>query len=468
MNLQLSFLGAARNVTGSRHLVETDGFRFMVDCGLYQERHLGDRNWHPFPIPPAGVDAVILTHAHLDHCGFLPKLVKEGFRGPVYCTAATAEIAKIILLDCAKIQEEDAAHKRRRHRKEGREGEKEDKPLYDRDDAAACFELFAPRPYNTPVEIDEGVEIMLHGAGHVLGSSIVRATVRREGEERIILFSGDVGRPDRPIVRDAAVFDRADYVLLEATYGNRDHRDDVPVEDKICEVINRTRERGGKIIVPSFALERSQEILYYINALIMQGRTEPIRVFLDSPMASRITEVFSNHRELYDREMAAFARNHHSPFDMPGLEMAGPASASKAINDIDEPIIIIAGSGMCTGGRIKHHLVHNIHDPKHTIMFIGYQAQGTLGRRLVEGEKDVRILGRNHRVKSEVVRIHGFSAHADRSELLDWLRNIQTPPRRVFVVHGEEESVEALAETIGAETGWVAVGPEYGETIALE
>jgi len=469
MQIKLKFLGAAQNVTGSRHLLEANGVRLLVDCGFYQERQFKDRNWEPFPVSPAGIDAVLLTHAHLDHCGLLPKLVKEGFKGKIYCTEATAEIAQIILLDSAKIQEEDAEHKRKRHEKEGREGGKyPDVPLYTTEDAEACFPFFSHVEYREAVNIGDGVEATFYDAGHVLGSSIIRAKVRQEGQERIILFSGDIGRPNRPIVCDPTVFDKADYVLVESTYGDRVHKDTKDIKTSIGEVINETKKAGGNIIVPSFALERSQEILYYLNELELENAIPRLRVFLDSPMASRITDVFKHHPELFDKAMTDFVNNHQSPLKLPRLEMAGKAEESKAINGIRETIMVIAGSGMCTGGRIKHHLVNNISRRESTIMFVGYQAIGTLGRQIVDGAKEVRILGEEYQVKAKVVRINGFSAHADKNELLNWLEELEAPPRRVFVVHGETESAKAFGEYVKEKTGWNVSVPDYQDEVNLD
>lgn len=468
MQIKLRFLGAAQNVTGSRHFLEANGVGLLVDCGLYQERQFRERNWDPFPVPPESINAVLLTHAHLDHCGLLPKLVKEGFGGRIYCTAATAEIAKIILLDSAKIQEEDAEHKRKRHKRQGRGGKYPEVPLYTTVDAEACFSLFSPVAYRKSVDIGDGVEATFYDAGHVLGSSIIRAKVRQNGQERIILFSGDIGRPDRPIVCDPTVFDTADYILIESTYGDRVHKDTKDIKKLIGEVINSTKEAGGNIIVPSFALERSQEVLYYINELLLAKAIEPLKVFLDSPMASRITKVFQHHPELFDEEMAKLVKNHESPFKLQGLEMTGTANESKAINDINGTIMVIAGSGMCTGGRVKHHLVNNITRAECTIMFVGYQAVGTLGRQIVDGAKKVRILGQKYPVKAKVVRVHGFSAHADKDELLEWLKELKSAPRRLFVVHGETKSAGHFGNYVREKTGWNVTVPAYQDEVILD
>lgn len=468
MQIKLQFLGAAQNVTGSRYLLEANGVRLLIDCGLYQERHFRERNWDPFPIPPDSIDAVLLTHAHLDHCGLLPKLVKEGFKGRIYCTSATAELAQIILLDSAKIQEEDAAHKRKRHAKQGRKGSYPEVPLYTTEDAQTCFPLFSPLEYREAVSLGDGVEATFYDAGHVLGSSIIRAKLRQDGQERIILFSGDIGRTNRPILCDPTVFDAADYVLVESTYGDRLHDEAMDVKEIIGNVINSTKKAGGNIIVPSFALERSQEILYYINELLLEKSIPSLKIFLDSPMASKITEVFRHHSELFDEQMATFMRNFGSPFNLPQVEMAGDAAQSKAINNIKGTVMVIAGSGMCTGGRIKYHLANNISRPQSSIMFVGYQAVGTLGRQIIDGAKKVRILGQQYEVKANIVQVHGFSAHADRFELLTWLKGLQTPPKMIFVVHGETKSASGFADYLRQQTGWDVSVPAYQDEVVLE
>jgi metallo-beta-lactamase family protein len=468
MQIKLRFLGAAQNVTGSRHMLEVNGTRLLVDCGLYQERQFKARNWEPFDVPAASINAVLLTHAHLDHCGLLPKLVKEGFAGPIYCTAATAEIARIIMLDSARLQEEDAEYKRKRHQREGRKGPHDDVPLYTIEDVETTLPLFKKVHYRKPVDIAEGIKATFCEAGHVLGSAVIHVCIQKNGETRSVLFSGDIGRPDRPILRDPAEIDEADYILVESTYGDRVHRGRGDIKAEIAEVINATRAAGGNIIVPSFALERSQEMLYYVNELIAEDKIPHLMVFLDSPMASSITKVFKHHSDLFDEEMREHMENGESPFTFSGLKFTHTATESKAINHIRGTAIVIAGSGMCTGGRVKHHLVNNIERPESTVMFIGYQAVGTLGRRIVQGEKEVRILGEVRKVRAKIVQIHGFSAHADRDELLHWLSSLKNHPKKIFVVHGETESAKAFGEYVKEKTGWAVCVPEFKDEVILD
>ena len=468
MNLKISFLGAAGNVTGSRHLLEVNGTKILVDCGFYQERDFKHRNWDPFPIPPAEIDAMLLTHAHLDHCGLIPKLVKEGFKGKIYCNPATAEIAKIIMLDSAHIQEEDAKYKQKRHKKEGRTVPHEVKPLYRQEDAFECFPQLTPVNYETPVNITDGIEATFYDAGHILGASIIRVKANLNGESRSVVFSGDIGREDRPILQDPTVLHHADYVVIESTYGDRVHESYTGVKDDFCEIINATHACGGNIVIPSFSVERAQELLYYLNELTIEKRIPHIMTFLDSPMAVKVTEVFKDHPELFDKETVKLLIDDHSPFEFAGLKMTRKTAESKAINQIKGTVMIIAGSGMCTGGRIKHHLANNIERPESTILFVGYQAFGTLGRRLMEGEKEVRILGQMYPVKARVASIHGFSGHADKNELLDWLTSLTKGPKHTFIVHGEQKVSEKFAKFVTEKTGWKTTVPKYQQTITLE
>ena len=409
-----------------------------------------------------------MTHAHLDHCGLIPKLVREGFRGRIYCTAATSEITQIILLDSAHIQEEDAEFKRKRHEREKRRGSFPEVPLYTVDDAKASFPLFKTVRYGEAIQVGDGVKATFHEAGHVLGSSMIKVTVSQEGDHRTIVFSGDVGRWDKPILRDPSVFNEIDYILIESTYGNRMHENSQNISDSLTEITNSTWKAGGNIIVPSFALERSQEVLYHLNELIIEDRIPHLMVFLDSPMAISITEVFKRHSELFDQEMSKLVRNNKSPFDFSNLKMVQTVDESKAINHISGTVMVIAGSGMCTGGRVKHHLVTNISRRESTILFVGYQAIGTLGRQIIDGARKVRILGQHYPVRARIAQIHGFSSHADRNELFRWLSELKKTPRRVFIVHGELKAAQQFGTFLRGQTGWNISVPEYGAATLLE
>jgi metallo-beta-lactamase family protein len=468
MDIKLNFFGAAKNVTGSCYYLEANGVRLLVDCGLYQERDLKPRNWADFPVPPDTIDAVLLTHAHLDHCGRLPKLVKEGFRGKVFATSATAEIANIIMLDSAHIQEEDIKHKKRRHERKGKKSPFPYEPLYTMEDAEKVNTMFNKVKYNTKVPVEEGITAEFREAGHVFGSSSIRVEVEQGGETRTILFSGDVGRWDLPIMRDPFQYEHADYVLIESTYGDRVHEDVADIPGELEKVINETHAAGGNVVIPSFALERTQELLYHLNNLLNEDRIPHLVAFVDSPMAIKITDVFKKHPNLYDEETMEQIRAGDKPCDFPGLTMSRTVDQSKSINHIKGTAIIIAGSGMCTGGRIKHHLKNNIGRPESTILFVGYQAHGTLGRIILEQPETVRIFGEEHPVKARVERIGGFSAHADQNELYRWISSIKEPPRKVFMTHGEESAAIALQQFITEKTGWNCVVPDYEQEVVLE
>jgi metallo-beta-lactamase family protein len=469
MNFTLKFLGAAQNVTGSRHLLECDGHRILIDCGLYQERDLQGRNWEDFGFVPADLSAVLLTHAHLDHCGLIPKLVKEGFKGKVYCTPATAELAKIVMMDAGKLQEEDAAFKRKRHKKEGRPEDRPVEPLYTMEEAEKSFEAFYPIDFGMIFSPVDGIEVCFYQAGHILGASIIKIIVHQGGQYRTILFTGDLGRHNKPIINDPEIFQRADYILMESTYGDREHDESEDTKDQLAVAVNDTFKAGGNIIVPSFSIERSQEVLYFLNELLHENRIPHIATFLDSPMAVKVTEVFINHPELFDEKMRDTMSRNNSPFSFKGLVKVQGTAESKAINNIKGTIMVIAGSGMCTGGRIKHHLANNISRPESTILFVGYQANGTLGRQILDHTTpEVRILGQMYQIKAKIVQVHGFSGHADRKELLEWVRNLKTPPRKIFLVHGEKESAESFRQYLVDNTGWNVMVPEYQQEVTLD
>lgn len=468
MKIKLKFLGAAENVTGSCYLVEAGESRILVDCGLYQERDFTSRNWAEFPVPPASIDAVLLTHAHLDHCGRIPKLVKEGFRGKVICTPATAEIASIIMKDSAYLMEEDIKHKQYRHKKAGKTSPFPYEPLYSMEDAERTIPLFDGAPYNKPISVAPGMTAEFREAGHVFGSAIIRLVVGEGNAARRILFSGDVGRDNQPIIEDPEHFSDVDYVLVESTYGDRTHPEVASIPGELERIINETHKAHGNIIIPSFALERTQELLYHLNSLLQENKIPHLMTFVDSPMAIKITDVFKKHPELFDAEMRErLARGEH-PCDFPNLVMSQSVDQSKAINNIKGSAIIIAGSGMCSGGRVKHHLVNNISRPESTILFVGYQAFGTLGRIILDRPDTVRIFGQEHDVKARVERIEGFSAHADRNEIVEWLSSLARPPKKVFVVHGEKEAASTFRTFLAEKTGWDCVVAQYEQEFLLD
>ncbi|MGA2977608.1 MAG: MBL fold metallo-hydrolase [Spirochaetia bacterium] len=466
-SLRLSFLGAAQSVTGSRFLLETGPSRILVDCGLCQERDMQARNWDPFPVPPDRLDAVLLTHAHLDHCGLLPRLAREGFRGRVFATAPTADIAKIVMLDSARLQLEDIEQKKKRHQKENRTGPRAPVPLYDEKDAEAAASLFTAVSYEQPVAVADGLEAEFFEAGHILGSASIRVRAGRNGSARSVLFSGDIGRWDRPILNDPSPCDAADYVLMESTYGDSLHGNEEEIGTSLARIITNTMDAGGNIIIPSFAIERSQEVLYYLSALLDANRIPHLLVFLDSPMATKVTDVFRRYTGFFDAEMRELIRQNRSPFDLRGLIMARRVEDSKSINRISGSVIVLAGAGMCTGGRIKHHLVHNITRSESTILFVGYQAEGTLGRQIVDGARMVRILGQTLPVKARVERIPGFSGHADRNELLRWASCLTAKPRQAFVIHGEPKVAGHFRATLEEKMGWNAIVPSPGQAVEL-
>lgn len=466
--MRLQFLGANRQVTGSRHYLDTGTSRVLVDCGQFQERPYLDRNWEPSPVPLDSLDALVVTHAHIDHCGLLPRLARQGLRGPIYATEASAELLEIVLRDSAHIHEEDAAFKQKRHRKEGRTGPHPVVPLFTNDDVDRVMPLVRGMPYGRPIRLGQDVEAVFHDAGHILGSAIVEFRVRQGADICRLLFSGDLGQWDKPILRDPTLLEEADYVVMESTYGDREHLPREDVESQLAAAIGRTVGRGGNVVIPTFAIERAQELMYHLSRLFEQRRIPHVPVYLDSPMAIAVTRLFDRHRECYDDITQEIVNQGRQPMGFPSLRLVRTPEESKAINEAKMPAVIMATSGMCTAGRIKHHLVHNVGRPECMVLFTGFQVRGTLGRQILDGNPEVRIHGRMHRVRAEVAEIQGLSGHADRSALLRWLGALHRPPRTLFLVHGEEASSLALAEHLRGQWNWNVVVPHYQQVAMLD
>ncbi len=460
--MRLTFLGGVQTVTGSCYLLDTQGGRVLVDCGMFQG-HLEERNWRPLAFDPKEIDALLLTHAHIDHSGFIPRLVKLGFSGRIISTRATLDLCQIMLLDSAHLQEMEAEYLTRKNL---RKGKPPVEPLYTTAHAAQAFPLFHPVDYKEEIEVVPGLKATFVDAGHILGSSIVKVKVQEEDQELKLVFSGDLGRYQGLILKDPAPVEEAHVLLVESTYGNRLHKGLKESEEELIEIINRAHKEKGKVLIPSFAVERTQEILYILNKAYNQGRISYISVYLDSPLAIAATEIFQQHPECFDQETRDLMKSDPHPFSFPGLKMVRSAEESRALNNVDQGVII-AGSGMCTGGRIKHHLKHNLWKPNTHVIFVGFQAKGTLGRRLVDGAPKVKIYGEEIEVKAQIHTLGGFSAHADQEELLRWLSQFQKPPAITFVVHGEEESSFIFSQKIQETLGWKTHLPTLGESVDL-
>ena len=465
--MKIKFLGAARQVTGSSYLLDTGRTSLLVDCGLFQERHFSYRNWERFPFAPDKIDFVLLTHVHLDHSGLLPKLVKEGFRGRVLLTPASAEMLPIVLRDSAKVQEEDAAFKKKRHGKEGRTGPHPEVPLYDDQDVEKCLRLLKEVQYENYCKLGNELKVCFHDAGHILGSAMLEVVGQNGTDTRSIVFSGDIGQFNQPILNDPSMFKRADYVVMESTYGSRDHNGVANLRDDLAGVVRDTIGAGGNLLIPVFAIERAQQVLYYFGRLMREGKIPAVTVFFDSPMGVEITKVFERSRKYFDEEARALYTDGRSPFEFPGLRLVESVEDSKAISQFPKPAIIMSGAGMLTGGRIKHHLAQNIGRAECTLLFVGYQAAGTLGRLLLEGVTPVRIHGQSYDVKIRIKQLDGFSAHAGMSDLRRWLDGFASPPRRVFLIHGEEEGITALADYLHSKGGWTVTAPHYLEEFEI-
>jgi len=466
--MKLAFLGAARQVTGSSYYFEADGLRGLVDCGLYQERPFLERNWDPFPVPPDELDFILLTHAHLDHSGLIPRIVRDGFGGTILTTAATADLMSIALMDSAEIQEEDAAYKIRRHQREGRTVDHPVVPLYTTEDVQATMPMVEEADYDEPVRLSGAVSVRFRDAGHILGSAMIELTVRAGAETRTAVFSGDIGQWDMPFVRDPTLFEKADYIVMESTYGDRDHEDRGRIDELLAKTIVETAAAGGNVVIPTFAIERAQDLMFHLSRLVYDKAIPALPVYLDSPMAREVTLAFERHDEFLDEEARKLFASGRNPFRFPGLTIVRTPDESKAINSSRVPSVIMAGSGMVTGGRIKHHIAMNIGRPESTVLFVGYQARETLGRQILEGAREVRILGRTIPVKARVAKINGFSAHADRTGLARWLDGFKTPPRRLFVTHGDADVAADTAERVRQERHWTVELPEYREVWDLD
>jgi metallo-beta-lactamase family protein len=439
----------------------------MIDCGMFQERQFESRNWHELPFAVDSVDALLLTHAHIDHCGLLPRLIRHGWQRPIYSTAPTVELTEILLRDAADIQAEDVAYKLKRHRREGRTGRYPVEPLFDQRDVDGTLKLLRPVPYGRATRVTDDVSVTFHDAGHILGSAMLEVVARDGGESRTIVFSGDIGQWNSPLVRDPTRFTFADYVVMESTYGDRDHERTLDIDSQLERIINATVEAGGNVVIPTFAVERAQDVLYHLSALRHENRIPAIPVFLDSPMAVDVTEMFRRHRDQFDDETWDLVRAGTRPLTFPGLVFARATDESKAINRLEEPCVIMSTSGMCTSGRIKHHLRHNLPRANSTVLFVGYQAHGTLGRQILDGRPQVRIHGQMYPVRARVERVYGFSGHADRSGLLHWAAGFESPPRRTFLTHGEEDAAAKLALSLTEQYGWNVLVPHYQSTTDL-
>jgi metallo-beta-lactamase family protein len=457
----IQFLGAAGTVTGSKHLVTANGSRILLDCGLFQGlKQLRERNWAAPPVDPAQVDAVVLSHAHLDHSGYLPLFVRLGFTGPIYCTSATSDLLAILLRDSAYLQEEQAAHANRfRYSKH-----KPALPLYTMEDVEQTLPLLQGRHYREPFAVTDGMSAVYRSAGHILGSGTVELQLAARSGGRLV-YSGDLGRWGRPILKDPAPVRRADVLLVESTYGNRIHAPDPDTD--LARVIEQTAERGAALIVPAFAVGRSQELLWRIRELEDENRIPVLPVYMDSPMAIDVTDIYRRHPEEHDFEMALLTNQERRPLRPRMFATARTALESKALNDVSGPIILISASGMASGGRVLHHLKRRLPDRRTTVLLCGYQAAGTRGRSLQDGASQVRIHGQQIPVHARVETLHGLSAHADWQELLTWLAQFERPPRDTYAVHGEPVAAQSLVDAIQEHLGWGAEVAADGASISI-
>ncbi len=455
--MKLKFCGAVSSVTGSCHLLTTEKHSVLLDCGMYQGgKTLEALNEEPFPFVPADLECVVLSHAHVDHCGRLPLLVKYGFTGSIYCTDATADLLSVMLPDCAHIQEKETEWA---NRKAERAGKPLMKPLYTMQDVSATLKLVKPVLYDQLIPLNEQIRIVFNDAGHILGSAITEIWVE-EGEKTVkIVYTGDLGVNSRPILRDPVKIKKADFVIMESTYGSRLHESNQNSLNELIEIIVKTITRGGSVIIPSFAVGRTQELIYELNRFYesdstYRGVLSKVNVYIDSPMAITTTQVFRRNAQVFDEETKRYILEGDNPLDFPNLYFTRTSEESMALNTDDTPKIIIAASGMCNAGRILHHLKHNLWNPRNSVVFVGYQANGTLGRRILDGEIEIPVLGEHVMVKAQIYNLEGFSGHADRDGLLEWVQGLQKAPQNIFLVHGEEDSKTALEALIRETTGY--------------
>jgi metallo-beta-lactamase family protein len=460
----IQFLGAAGTVTGSKFAVTVNGRTVLVDCGLFQGlRELRQRNWEPLPVSGDSIDTVLLTHAHIDHSGYLPRLMRQGFRGDVLATQATRELLQVLLPDSGHLQEEEA-----RYRNEtGATRYHPALPLYTADDGSAAAARVTGVDWEQRIPIGDGAMASFRHAGHILGAASVRLDLTTPGGARRVVFSGDVGRYGAPILRDPAPLGDADYVVVESTYGDRRH-DPAPIGGQLERVLGAAMARGGGIVIPAFAVGRTQDLMYHLGALEKAGRIPRVRTFVDSPMAIDATDIYAAHPEEFDEEMRALLRTGDSPLRSSEFRLARTPDESRAINRIEGAVVIISASGMAAGGRVLHHLRRRLPDPRTTVVLVGYQVVGTRGRQLEDGASSIRIFGELVSVRARVETIHGLSAHADADGLLRWLSTATRRPRRAFVVHGEPGPADALAARVRAELGWDVSVPRHGETATLD
>ncbi len=464
--MQLTFLGATMGVTGSSHLLEIGTKKILIDCGMFQgSKIVASLNRRAFAYNPSELDCILLTHAHIDHSGLLPRLCKAGFKGPIFATKGTIDLCSIMLPDSAYIQEFEAEIENRKGRRMGR---KPVSPLYSVEDAQSCLKQFRAVEYEVDFSLGEDIHVHFYDAGHILGSSMLAIHATEAGNETQFLFSGDLGRPDQPILKDPTYVKAADYVILESTYGDRDHVE-IDWETRMAEIINDTVERRGNVIIPAFAVGRTQIILYYLSRLFEAKRIPDIPVIIDSPLAIAATDIFRRDTQYYDKEMKEIIqKERQSPLMMPQLRFSRTAEESKALNSMEEPAIIISASGMADAGRILHHLKHNLWRKESSVLFVGFQAEGSLGRRLVEGAQKVRIMGEEIRVRAQVYNLNGLSAHADREDILEWLSCFTQKPANVFLVHGEIKSSEALSNAIVQKLSIPSYIPRYGDVATFQ